>query len=47
MSAQEKSNILTRMEASRAERNCTGRAEGNYITERRGVSIKVSWYVRA
>ena len=32
---------------SRAERNCTGRAEQNYTTERRGVSIKVSWYVRA
>ena len=32
---------------SRAERNCTSRAEGNRTTERRGVSIKVSWYVRA
>ena len=31
---------------SRAERNCTGRAEQNYTTERRGVSIEVSWYVR-
>ena len=31
---------------SRAERNCTGRAEQNYTTERRGVSIEVSWYLR-
>ncbi len=32
---------------SRAERNCTSRAEQNCTTERRGVSIKVSWSVRA
>ena len=32
---------------SRAERNCTGRAEGNCTTERRGVRVKVLWYVRA
>ena len=30
-----------------AERNCTGRAEQNYATERRGVRVKVLWYVRA
>ena len=28
---------------SRAERNCTGRAEQNYATERRGVRVKVLW----
>ena len=32
---------------SRAERNCTGRVEQNYATERRGVRVKVLWYVRA
>jgi len=32
---------------SRAERNCTSRAEQNCTTERRGVSIEVSWSVRA
>ncbi len=32
---------------SRAERNCTSRAERNCTTERRGVSIKVPWSVRA
>ena len=32
---------------SRAERNCTSRAEQNCTTERRGVSIKVPWSVRA
>ncbi|PKB72466.1 MAG: hypothetical protein BZY87_00535, partial [SAR202 cluster bacterium Io17-Chloro-G6] len=31
---------------SRAEGNCTGRAERNCTTERRGVRVKVSWYVR-
>ena len=36
-----------REQMSRAERNCTGRAEQNYTTERRGVSIEVSWYLRA
>ena len=34
-------------EVSRAERNCTSRAERNCTTERRGVSIKVPWSVRA
>jgi len=32
---------------SRAERNCTGKAEQSYATERRGVRVKVLWYVRA
>jgi len=31
---------------SRAERNCTGRAEQDHTTERRGVGIEVSWYLR-
>jgi len=35
------------VEVSRAERNCTSRAERNCTTERRGVSIKVPWSVRA
>ena len=39
--------IVRLVAVSWAERNCTGRAEQNYTTERRGVSIKVSWYVRA
>ena len=49
MSAQERSNVITRVEEtrlSRAERNCTGRAEQNYTTERRGMSIEVPWYLR-
>ena len=32
---------------SRAERNCTSGAEQNCTTERRGVSIKAWWSVRA
>ena len=34
-------------EVSRAEGNCTSRAEQNCTTGRRGVSIEVSWSVRA
>ncbi len=39
--------IFSDMALSRAERNCTSRAEQNCTTERRGVSIEVSWSVRA
>lgn len=38
---------VSALELSRAERNCTSRAERNCTTERRGVSIKVPWSVRA
>ena len=39
--------VLTIDYVSKAEINCTSRAEGNCTTERRGVSIDVSWSVRA
>ncbi|PKB71316.1 MAG: hypothetical protein BZY87_05520, partial [SAR202 cluster bacterium Io17-Chloro-G6] len=38
-------NWLYKEGLSRAERNCTGRAERNCTTKRRGVRVKVSWYV--